>query len=366
MPSLIAPVIAFYDYALQPLPALAWLGVPVSTLDVVGALRLAMSLRQVRELHHDRHISRISATSSKAGDGERPEPRSRVRDLVATLVMVHGGEAIAAPWLGLQPSFVVSGTTSTIFLSAHALVDLLPTVPSLSINTELPLTIAHAFHRTILLCNVIPKAVAGHASPAVATSPYSLLLTAFVRVRLLSYYPIMPNGGPFFTNLFSLLHPTQMQVSTPPELLPYGWTATDLWAAPLVTGLYATLTHAQPFFTYIHTLLFSFFAPLGLAYLSDASVKTDGSPKQNAVAPLEANTARAACAVVLCALYVNRAVRTYGSGGATTTVRKPVPVPSTSVGEKPLEEETNNGGKRGQAETVAARGKSDSPIPGSR
>jgi hypothetical protein len=172
----------------------------------------------------------------------------------------------------------------------------------------------------------------------------------------------MPNGGPFFTNLFSLLHPTQMQVSTPPEMLPYGWTATDLWAAPLVTGLYATLTHAQPFFAHLHALLFAFLSPIGLAYLSDASAKTDGPPNKNVVAPLDAHTARAACAVVLCALYVNRAVRTYGLGGATTTVHKPVPVPSTLVGEKPLEEETANVRKRGQAETVAARGKSDSSM----
>ena len=174
----------------------------------------------------------------------------------------------------------------------------------------------------------------------------------------------MPNGGPFFANLFSLLRPTPIQASTPPELLPYGWTATDLWAAPLVTGLYATLTHAQPFFAHLHALLFAFLSPLGLAYLSDASAKRDGPSDQNVLAPLEANTARAACAVVLCALYVNRAVRTYGLGGATTTVRKPVPVPSTSVGEKPLEEETTNARRRGLAETAAARGKSDSSMPG--
>ena len=91
MPSLLAPIVAFYDYALQPVPAFAWLGAPVSALDVVGALRLAIFLRQAR----DQHVSRISATSSIPEDGERPEQRSRVRDLVATLVMVHGGEAIA-------------------------------------------------------------------------------------------------------------------------------------------------------------------------------------------------------------------------------------------------------------------------------
>jgi hypothetical protein len=92
MPSFLAPIVAFYDYALQPLPAFAWLGVPVSALDVIGALRLAVSLRQVRQLYHDQHVARISATNGRTEDVER---RSRVRDFVATLVMVHGGEAIA-------------------------------------------------------------------------------------------------------------------------------------------------------------------------------------------------------------------------------------------------------------------------------
>ncbi|KAH9038926.1 hypothetical protein EDB85DRAFT_1860113 [Lactarius pseudohatsudake] len=294
MPSFLAPIIAFYDYALQPVPALAWLGAPVSALDVAAALRLAVSLRQVRKLYYDQHVAKISATGSIPEDGKKvTESRGRVRDLVATLVMVHGGEAISAPWLGLQPSFLVSGTSPTIFLSAHALVDSLPTIPSLSVRTELPLTILHALHRTILLCNVVPRVVAGHASPAVATSPYTLLLTAF----------IMPNGGPFFANLFSLLRPTPMQVSTPPELLPYGWTATDLWAAPLVTGLYATLTHAQPFFAHLHVLLLLF--PLA------PRARRDGPSTQKEVAPLDTHTARAACAIVLCALHVNRAVRTY-------------------------------------------------------
>lgn len=102
MPSLLAPVIAFYDYALQPVPALAWLGAPVSTLDVAGALRITMYLRQVRELYHYQHVSRISATNVPE-DGQRLEQRSRVRDLFATLVMVHGGEAIAGA-LQVPPS----------------------------------------------------------------------------------------------------------------------------------------------------------------------------------------------------------------------------------------------------------------------
>ncbi|KAI0303528.1 hypothetical protein B0F90DRAFT_1809723 [Multifurca ochricompacta] len=268
MPSLLSPVISFYDYALRPVPALAWLGAPAA-----------------RSWSQNKGQGKSSGKSGRAAANELPEPRSRVRDYFATLVMVHGGEAIAAPWLGLRPSFFMSSTYPAFF-GAHTLVDILPTVPSPSIFTEIPLTILHALFL-----------VTGHASPAVATSSYTLLLTAF----------IIPNGGPFLANLFSLLRPTPIEVTTPPELLPSGWTATDLWAAPLVTGLYATLTHGQPFFTHIHTLFFAFFSPLGLAHLSEAT-KGDGSFGQD-VAPLDVKTARAACAIVLSVLYVNRAIQ---------------------------------------------------------
>ena len=60
------------------------------------------------------------------------------------------------------------------------------------------------------------------------------------------------NGGFFFTNLLSFFHPYALTLTTPTEILPYGWTTTDLWCAPLVTGLYAFLTHAQPFWADAH------------------------------------------------------------------------------------------------------------------
>jgi len=86
----------------------------------------------------------------------------------------------AAPWLGLQPSFFISKTSSLSFLGAHVLVDLLPSLPPPSLQTEVPLTIVHAFFRAILLCNVIPRVVASNASPAVAASSFTLLLTSWV------------------------------------------------------------------------------------------------------------------------------------------------------------------------------------------
>lgn len=134
-----------------------------------------------------------------------------------------------------------------------------------------------------------------------------------------------------------------MATITPPELLPYGWTSTDLWIAPLVTGLYATLTHAQPFFAHLHALLFSFFSPFGLAPLSFQYAKPGSPDTEGVVVPLEAADARAVCVIVLSALFGLRAVRTFGSGiakppltGLVTDV--PMPVLSASEGEE-LEKE---------------------------
>jgi hypothetical protein len=105
MSLVLAPVIALYSYGLKPLPVFTWLGLPVSALDVAGALRLAVASRQHRELYHEQHITKAAnhkgrsggKASGKAQRGaadETIEPRSRVRDFVATLVTVHGGEAI--------------------------------------------------------------------------------------------------------------------------------------------------------------------------------------------------------------------------------------------------------------------------------
>jgi hypothetical protein len=225
---LLAPITIFYDFALQPIPALAWLGAPLSALDVAGALRLAVVLRQQRELYREQHIAKMAAANQgtkaggkSSGKAQRvaaidpPEPRSRIRDFIATLVIAHGGEAIAgaldgfhslltrsnltflwsrscfhplvwscaAPWLGLRPSFFLFSAGPTLNLCAQALVDRLPVVPSPSLFTELSLTITHSLFRMILLCNVIPRMVAGHVSPDIAASSYTLLLTAVVSAK---------------------------------------------------------------------------------------------------------------------------------------------------------------------------------------
>jgi hypothetical protein len=187
----------------------------------------------------------------------------------------------------------------------------------------------------------------------------------------------MANGGPFLSNLFSLVRPTPIEVATPPELLPYGWTATDFWSPMLVTGLYATLTHAQPFFTYIHTLLFAFFWPFGLAGLSEVSPKSGSSA--NMVNPIDHETARAVCAIVLCALNINRAMRAYGPGYAALitqvakaasaakqqgTSKQSLPASSEVEDEKsedsPEEDrDTVDTKRKGRAQSASSRGESD-------
>jgi hypothetical protein len=111
-----------------------------------------------------------------------------------------------------------------------------------------------------------------------------------------SFIQITANGGFFLVNLLSFLHPTPLTLTTPTELLPYGWTTTDLWCAPLVTGLYALLTHAQPFWAEAHVSI--------LGWIGSASSEN--------LPPVDHETARAACAAVLMVLFSTRAVKNFG------------------------------------------------------
>ena len=104
----------------------------------------------------------------------------------------------------------------------------------------------------------------------------------------------MANGGFFLTNLFGLLHPTSLSVKTPPELQAYGWTTADLWCAPAGTALYALLTHSQPFWADLHSVLSQF---LG---------------SSDPVKPLDQEYAKALCASLLATLFVGRTIKKFG------------------------------------------------------
>ena len=98
----------------------------------------------------------------------------------------------------------------------------------------------------------------------------------------------------FFTNLLSFFHPYSLTLTTPAEFLPYGWATTDLWCAPLITGLYTLLTHAP------------------WAYAHHVATGWLGAAGAEKAAALDPETARAVCVVVLAGLFTSRAVKNFG------------------------------------------------------
>ncbi|KAF9654073.1 hypothetical protein BDM02DRAFT_3107315 [Thelephora ganbajun] len=290
----LAPIVELYRWGLQPVAPFLWFGIQISTIEVAAAIRLCLILRQVRELiamAYKGHATQVTAGASEkekekfaAAFGPKFEEKSLVRDLVATLIVVHGGDAIA-PLLGMPPPFLVSGVYPITYALIQTGIEWIPTVPDLSLQLELPLSFLDALSRTLLLVHVIPGMVLNSPYPQIASSPWALLVTSLFSA----------NTGFFILNLTNFLHPTPLSLTTPSELLPYGWTTVDLWCAPLVTGVYSLLTHAQPFWESAHATVFGWLSP--------------GDEK---LAPVDHETARAACTVVLMVLFSARAVKTYG------------------------------------------------------
>ncbi|KAF6764663.1 hypothetical protein DFP72DRAFT_839726 [Ephemerocybe angulata] len=282
----VSPLVELFRWTLQPIAPFTWFGFPISTLDVVATFRLCLVLRQIRELIQSTHIA-------KKLPGETEE-QSFAKRLATTLLVVYGGEAITAPMLGIPPSFMVSGIVPAMYATVQAIVDALPFVPEISAQLEIPLSIVDGITRAYLLCNLIPPTVTTNSSSLIASSPWTLLVTSLITA----------NAGFFFVNLFSFLNPTPLSVQTPPELKAYGWTTTDLWCAPAGTALYALLTHAQPFWTDLHTLIYE-------ALLGSGATQVQGE-KPTGVQPVDPETARAIVAVLLSGLFVGKTAKNFG------------------------------------------------------
>jgi hypothetical protein len=122
----------------------------------------------------------------------------------------------------------------------------------------------------------------------------SPLILAFICLTLPQ---VIPNGGFFITNMFSFLEPTPLTLTTPFHLKAYGWTTTDVWSAPMIAGLYALLTHAQPFWAELHSVIGTV-----LGGVSDK------------VEPLDPESARALCALILAGIFSTRTVKNFGLG----------------------------------------------------
>ncbi|KAJ3728557.1 hypothetical protein C8R42DRAFT_654097 [Lentinula raphanica] len=276
--TLLSPVVSVFSYALEPIAPFTWFGLRISTLDVVAAFRLCLVLRQIREDLYRKHVKIHGHTSVEA--------RSFIRSASTALTVVFGGEALTCPYLMIPPSFMVSGIVPMFYTVIQAIVDTVPSVPEMFFAMELPLSVFDGFSRTFLLCDLIPPMVTMNPSPIISASPWTLLVTSLVTA----------NGGFFLTNLLSFMNPTPLALQTPPELQAYGWTTADLWCAPLVTGIYALLTHAQPFWAESHTLLTEL-----------VGMNVQGKP----VEPVDAETARAFCALLLACLFSGRTVKNF-------------------------------------------------------
>ena len=84
--SLLYPLVQVFRYILEPIAPFSWFGLPITTLDVVAAVRLCFGLRQLKEKTYAKHLS------SKAGP---VEGKSFIKNLSTTLLVVYGGEAAA-------------------------------------------------------------------------------------------------------------------------------------------------------------------------------------------------------------------------------------------------------------------------------
>lgn len=99
----LAPIVELYRWGLQPVALLSWFGIQISTIDVAAAVRLCLVLRQARELIAKGYSAQATQATVGASEKEKAvvsaykpkfEEKSLARDLVTTLIVVHGGDAI--------------------------------------------------------------------------------------------------------------------------------------------------------------------------------------------------------------------------------------------------------------------------------
>jgi hypothetical protein len=102
--SLLTPIVEIFRYGLEPVAPFSWFGIKLSTLEIAAAVRLCMILRQVRELiskgyqtqAQPKEKGRFRTRGVGGASGPVFETKSFVRDLSATLLVVHGGEITGA------------------------------------------------------------------------------------------------------------------------------------------------------------------------------------------------------------------------------------------------------------------------------
>jgi hypothetical protein len=93
--ALLSPLVYIFQWSLQPIAPFTWFGLGINTLDVLGAARLCLALRQLREGLYAEHVTKKEEkTASKLKSTLEIEEKSFMRELSTTLTVVYGGETM--------------------------------------------------------------------------------------------------------------------------------------------------------------------------------------------------------------------------------------------------------------------------------
>ncbi|POY71143.1 hypothetical protein BMF94_5900 [Rhodotorula taiwanensis] len=200
---------------------------PFTIFAVIHAVRVACVYRGIaRAGGYDRQLGDLQAA-------------------IVPLVLILGGSTISSVLLGLVPGWIISpvpvatyGRVSAplipLLAAKSGLVSFLLSLPALPRETLFCLV--DGFSRIMGMATLGVDVVRAHPNPAVRSSAWAMILTAF----------ISGGGGGMIVPMFRMFGPEWGFTSTP-AFVKEGLSI-DVWSAAFIGYVYATLIDAHPFF----------------------------------------------------------------------------------------------------------------------
>ncbi|GAA5988081.1 hypothetical protein JCM10908_002055 [Rhodotorula pacifica] len=298
-----------WDYALTPTltrigSTHTWLNstlvnpaLPFTIFAVIHAIRVACVYRG---------IARAGGYDRQLGDFQAA---------IVPLVLILGGSTISSVLLGLVPGWIISpvpvATYGLIPLLAakSGIVSAVLSLPTLPRETLFCLV--DGFSRIMGMATLGVDVVRAHPNPAVRSSPWAMILTAF----------ISGGGGGMIVPMFRMFGPEWGFTSTP-GFIKEGLSI-DVWSAGFIGYVYATLIDAHPFFRKPIAYLLTHLPVLGSYIHLPKAYFTSPKPAL-LLQPAEAKTF---CSLLLALmLFTSRIV--IPAFRRSTAIRKPSPSPT--------------------------------------